>query len=86
MRPFHLHPPPRRADALEQRRLVESGGLKVVVERLGCPMVRRDVSLAALLVEAYTPSELPIATPAPRSGLARKTAEAWRCRTTATSA
>ena len=49
-------PPPRRVDALEQRRLVEPGGLKVVVEHLGCPMVRWDVPLAGFLVKAYTPS------------------------------
>ena len=44
-------PPPRGVDALEERRLrlVEPGQLEVVVQRLGRPMVGRDVvPLAAL--------------------------------------
>ena len=44
VRPFRLQPPPRRVDALEPRRLVKPGGLKVVVEHLGCPMVRRSAA------------------------------------------
>ena len=45
-------PPPRRVDALEERRLRlgELGRLEVVIEGLGRPMVARDVvALAALL-------------------------------------
>ena len=51
-------PPPRRVDALEERRLrlLEVGRLEVVIEGLGRPMVGRDVvPLAALLVEPEPP-------------------------------
>ena len=54
-------PPPRRVDALEERRRrrVEPGPREVVVERLGRPMVGRDVvPRAALLVEPEPPLAL----------------------------
>ena len=54
-------PPPRRVDALEERRLrlVELGRREVVVERRGRPMVGRDiVPLAALLVQPEPPPAL----------------------------